>query len=166
MARTKVSKTAYEESLAISEREVIKDWSVVNRLSAVIAYASNKAEDVAHVFGVTAETVIRWASRFHESGVDGLRDKTKGHRGKKLSSSNREIIRTWIQSGKNAKGKRVHWTLKRLCLDIKEHFNVEIGHSALAETLAEMKLVMKRPRPMHYSHDPQKAEEFKKKLLK
>lgn len=82
MPRTKVSMTAYEESLAISERKVIKDWSVVNRPSAIIAYASNKAEDVAHVFGVTAETVIRWASRFHESGLDGLRDKTKGHREK------------------------------------------------------------------------------------
>ena len=60
---------------------------------AVIAYAFNKAEDIAHMLGVTAETAIRWASRFHESGVDGLRDKLKGHREQKLPNSNREIIR-------------------------------------------------------------------------
>lgn len=166
MGRTKVTVTAHEEALAISERESIKDWAVVNRLSAVIAYASHKAEDVGHVFGVTSETVIRWASRFHEFGVDGLRDKAKGHRGKKLSGVNAETVRSWIQTGKNAEGKRVHWTLKRLCLEIKERLNIEIGHSALAETLAEMRLVIKRPRPMHYNHDPEKAEEFKKKRPK
>ena len=80
MARTKGSITAEEEALAIAERESIKDWATVNRLPAVIAYASNKAKDIAHVFGVMRETVIRWTVHFHRDEVDGLREKRKGHR--------------------------------------------------------------------------------------
>ena len=155
MARPKISITTKEAAQAVAERETLKDWALVNRLSAVIAYASNSAKDVALIFGVTTVSVIQWARKFHEYGVDGLREGGKGHRKRKLSGENAEVVRKWILSRKDLTGKRVHWTLKRLCIEIKEHLGVEIACSTLSDTLAEMKLVIKRPRPMHYLHDPQ-----------
>jgi transposase len=166
MSRPKFLITEKEASQAIVEREAIKDWALVERLSAVIAYASHSAREVAQIFGVTAVSVIYWAHAFRKHGVDGLRDGAKGHRKRKLTGANAETVRQWILSSKDIKGKRVHWTLKRLCLEIKEHLGLELACSTLSDTLGEMNLVIKRPRPMHYHYDQKKAEEFKKKLRK
>ena len=166
MGRKKVSITETEKMLAIAERETISAWAIVQRLSAVIAYASHKAEDVAQIFDVSTETIIRWAAKFKKQGVDGLRDKAKGHRLQKLTGTNAETVRKWILTRKDASGHSVKWTLKRLCIEIKKQFDIDIGHSAMAETLAKMNLTVKRPRPMHYKYSPEKAEEFKKKPLK
>ena len=97
MARPKTMITEESAALAIAERESIKDWSVVHRLSAVVAYGSNTTEEVARVFGVTRETVIRWASHFHRDGAAGPREKIKGHRPEKLSPEQREIIRYYYR---------------------------------------------------------------------
>jgi len=132
----------------------------------VIAYASHSAKEVGEIFGVTPVSVINWAHAFHESGVDGLRDGSKGHRRKKLSGSNAETVKTWVLSSKDSSGKRVHWTLKRLCIEIREQLGIEVAYSTLSESLAGMGIVIKRPRPMHYHYDPEKAENFKKKHRK
>lgn len=166
MARPKTTVTEAEKELAIAERESIKDWATVLRLSAIIAYAENSAEDVGRLFGVARETVAHWSSLFHRYGVAGIQNKAKGHRPRKLSPDQREILRTWILSGRNSEGKRVHWNLKRLCLAIKEQMEINIAYGTLSETLSDMRLVIKRPRPMHYHHDPGKVEEFKKKRRK
>jgi len=158
--------TEQDAEQAALERETLKDWRIVNRLSAVIAYAAHPAKEVAKIFNVTTVTVINWAHAFHTKGVNGLRDAGKGHRARKLSGKNAETVRDWIVTSKNAKGKRVHWTLKRLCIEIKSELGIDIACSSLSETLAEMKLVIKRPRPMNYKYDPQKADDFKKKPQK
>lgn len=166
MSRPKTTIMKTEKELATAERESIKDWATVFRLSAIIAYAENSADEVGKMFGVARETVARWSSLFHRFGVAGIQNKQKGHRPRKLSPKQREILRGWILSGKDAAGKRVHWTLKRLCLAVKEQMDIDIAYGTLSETLSSMRLVIKRPRPMHYHHDPAKADEFKKKPRK
>ena len=78
MGRNKASIGERELALALAERESLREWKTVFKLSAIVAYAKHTAETVAPIFGVTTETVIRWAASFKKSGVEGLRDKARG----------------------------------------------------------------------------------------
>lgn len=133
------------------------------RLAAVRAYVGHSAEEVGRFFKVRTETVIRWASKFHAHGIDGLSNKATGHRGMKLTGSNAETVRGWLSHDCDAKGNAVHWTLKRLSLEIKNNLGIDISVAALASTLKKMKTTLKRPRPMHDNSSPKQREEFKKK---
>jgi len=166
MGRNKTSIGERELALAIAEREALREWKTVFKLSAIVAYAKHTAESVAPIFGVTTETVIRWAALFKKSGVEGLRDKAKGHKLRRLNGKAAEQVRQWILSGRDAEGKLVHWTLKRLCQESGKVLGVDIGHTAMAESLHSMGLSVKRPRPAHYKSDPIAAAEFKKKRLR
>ncbi len=54
-------------------------------------------------------------------------------------------------------GGLVHWTLKKLCLETKKVFAVDIGHSAMAEQLRRLEIALKRPRPYRYKFGQEKA---------
>ena len=163
MGRNKASIGERELALALAERESLREWKTVFKLSAIVAYAKHTAETVAPIFGVTTESVIRWAASFKKSGVEGLRDKAKGHKLRRIKGDDAKQIRQWILSGRDAEGKIVHWTLKRLCHESAKVLGVEIGHTAMAECLHDLGLAVKRPRPAHYKSDPVAAAEFKKK---
>lgn len=80
----------------------------------------------------------------------------------RVGGANAETVRQWILYSKDFKGKRVHWTLQHLCLEIKEHLGVELACSTLSDTLSGMNLVIKRPRSIYCHYDSEMAEEFKK----
>jgi transposase len=163
MGRTKALIGEPELALAISERESLSDWKLVHKLTAIIAYANHSARQVGEMLGTTTETVIRWASAFRRSGLDGLRDRVKGHRPRRLDAAAEQLVREWVTTARDADGKRVHWTLKRLCLEAHRRLGVTIGHTAMGESLHRLGLAVKRPRPSHYQADPARAAEFKKK---
>ena len=133
------------------------------RLAAVRTYVNHSAAEVASFFGVTTETVIRWVSKYHEHGVAGLCNQSRGHRIMKLTGENADAVRHWLNNDCNSKGEYVHWTLQRLSLEIKQIYERDISVAALGVTLKKMGIVLKRPRPMHYNSSPEKREEFKKK---
>ena len=136
------------------------------RLAAVRAYTVHSAEEVASFFDTEPETVIRWASKFHLRGVQGLENKARGHRRMKLTKEMQEAIREWLNNDVDRTGQPVHWTLKRLCLEVKSVFSVDISIAAMGSTLKKMGMAQKRPRPMHYKSSSEAREEFKKKSAK
>ena len=133
------------------------------RLAAVCTYVNHSAAEVASFFGITAETVIRWASKYHAHGIAGLGNRNRGHRPMKLNGENADTVRYWLNNDCNSKGEYVHWTLRRLSLEINQVFGLDISVAALGATLKKMGIVLKRPRPMHYNSSPEKRKEFKKK---
>lgn len=166
MARPK--KTITPENIAAAEAELnaIKDGTLCKRLLAIIAYAENTAEQVAKIFHVTPVSVINWASVFSKKGVYALSDAPKGHRHRKLSGQTLETVKKWIIESKDADNKRVHWTLKRVKSELERIYGIKMSIAAISNTFAVEGIVLKRPRPMHYNRDPQKAEDFKKKPRK
>lgn len=163
MGRTKALIGEHELALAISERESLSDWKLVHKLTGIIAYANHSARQVGEMLGTTTETVIRWASAFKHRGIDGLHDRAKGHRPRRLDAAAERLIREWVTTARDADGKKVHWTIKRLCIEAHQRLGVTIGHTAMGESLHRMGLALKRPRPSHYQADPARAAEFKKK---
>jgi transposase len=134
-----------------------------HRLAAVRAYINHSATDVASFFGITAETVLRWVSKYHAEGIDGLSNHLRGHRKMKLNEEKAAAVRYWLNNDCNSNGEYVHWTLQRLSLEIKQVYDLDISVAALGSTLKKMGIALKRPRPMHYNSSPEKREEFKKK---
>lgn len=151
---------------AESELKNLKHSKLSIQLKAIIASFDNTVGEVAKIFQVTERTVFRWVDRFTENGIDGLRDKPKGHFSAKLSQEHLNEIENWILSGKSAAGQSICWTLGRLQNEVETTFEISISTTALWNYLEKMNLVLRKPRPEHASADKQLQSEFKKNRRK
>lgn len=162
MARPKVN--VDPETVAQAEEELrnIKDSKLSIQLKAIIATADHKVEDVAEILKVSARSIFRWIARFKKEGVNGLRDRPKGHMRSKLTEDHKQQIEQWMVRGENIRGEAVHWTLKKLRIEIEKEFALRIGTTPLWKHLAKMELGLRRPRPAHAKADKEAQEAFKK----
>jgi transposase len=80
----------------------------------------------------------------------------------KLTEEQKQQIEQWILQGENARGEAVHWTLKKLRLEIEKEFALRISTTPLWKHLVKMELVLRRPRPVHAKADQEAQEAFKK----
>ena len=162
MARPKIN--IYLETVARAEEELvkIKESKLSIQLKAIIAAAEHPVEIVAKIFKVSARSIFRWITKFKEEGLEGLRDRPKGHTRSKLTEDHKKDIEQWIVKGKNVRGEPVHWTLKKLKIEVENQFGVNIGTTPLWKNLKKMGLVLKKPRPVHAKADINAQESFKK----
>jgi transposase len=140
----------------------ITDSDLVIKLKAILASLTHNESEVADIFGIARSTLARWISNYKKHGVSGLKSKSRGHNPSKLSTEEKVIIKDWILTCKDSKGKPVHWTLKRLITEILAIFGKEISKTPLWITLIKMNLTLKKPRPRHHKSDKEKQETFKK----
>jgi len=166
MGRTKTLINSDLIELVESDLSEIKDSDTVIKLKAIKAAYSHNESEVASIFDIARSTLERWAANYKKFGVDGLKNKSKGHNPSKLSQEEKEVIKEWILSGKDSNGHQVHWTLKRLIKEILMVFNKEITKTPLWLTLTSLNLSVKKPRPKHYKSDEAKQSEFKKNSRK
>jgi len=152
------------EIAAKAEKEFNKigEGKLARQLLAIMAFEDNSAKQVAKIFKVSVRTVFRWIDKFIECGVDGLKDKPKGHYPSKLTDAQWEQVRSWIVNRKNTRNEPVHWTLKKIRHEILSIFDVEITIPALSKNLKKRGLTLKKPRPVHYKADKAAQEAFKK----
>jgi putative transposase len=148
---------------AKEELSRLKDGRVAIKLKAIIAYYELPAKRVAQVLQTSRPTIHLWVDRFKKEGVEGLRDKPKGHYLGKLKEEHKERIQEWLISSKCSEGKVVHWTLKSLQEEIEKVFGIKISHTGIWKNLKKMGFNLKKPRPRSYKADISKQEEYKKK---
>jgi len=118
---------------------------------------------VSEVIGCTQNTLFRWVRAYKEIGLNGLIDRPKGHRAKRLSPEHEMIIRDWITHQITPDGLPVHWTVNLLREAIMERLQVQISYTRLWTWMHLQNFKQKTPRPRHIQSDPLKQEEFKKK---
>lgn len=140
----------------------IPESKLAIQLKAIMATGTRTIDEVADVMCYGPRTIARWVHNFSTKGIEGLRDKAKGHLPAKLDVSAKAQVEHWIRSGKNKQGLAVHWTLKKLRLEIKHQLGITIGTTALWNHLRQQQLVLKRPRPQHVKANPIAQEAFKK----
>lgn len=162
MSRPKLLLTSEILSLVDSDLKAIKDSDLVNKLLAIKASFNYTESEVAAIFNVSRSTLLRWISNYIKYGVEGCKNKSRGHNPSILSDDDKIKIKEWIITGKDRQGRKVHWTLKRLIKEILLVFNKEITKTPLWLTLISMDLRLKKPRPQHRDTDIKKMEEFKK----
>jgi len=117
---------------------------------------------VADIMGVHPTTVWRWSKRFKEDGVDGLRDRPKGHNPSKLGTEHRRIIFEWLNKSENAEGDCVHWTIPLLKEEVQRVFGIGMGKTPLWLMVRKLGFRQKVPRPRHTKADREEQEVFKK----
>jgi len=164
MARPKINIDS--ETVLKAERELarIKGGKLSIQLKAIIASTEHPVESVADVIKVSARSIFRWITKFKEGGVEGLRDRPKGHMRSKLTEDHKKQIEPWVVSGKNAQEEIVHWTLKRLKKELKKELGIQIATTPLWKHLKKIGLVLKKPRPVPAKADRIAPEAFKKNL--
>lgn len=107
MARTKnpslypVFKKA-EEAIAAS-----KEDRLLLKLYAIAAYGKSEAQVPSDFCRVTRTTIYRWVAQFKENGIDGLRDRKKGHNPARLNEAHRKEITKWIETSKTPDNKPI-----------------------------------------------------------
>ena len=161
MARPKQAITLDLARKAEAEIKSIAEHKVCFRLQAIISSAHHPVDIVATVMGVHRSTVFNWIKRFREYGVNGLRDKLKGHNPSKLSAAQKTQVINWLTEGKDALGNDVHWTVARLIDEINRVFCIRVGKTPLWLFMRKSGFRQKVLRPMHAKADPLTQEEFK-----
>lgn len=149
-----------------SDLNHIKDSGTVIKLKAIKASYHHNIKEVASIFDVDRSSIERWSSNYKQYGIEGIKQKSRGHNPSKLNPEEKEKLKQWILSETDSKGQQVHWTLKRLISEIQLVFNKEITKTPLWLTLHSLNLSVKKPRPKHYKSDESKQSEFKKNSRK
>lgn len=166
MARPKSKIDPQTLEKAESELKKLGHSKLSLRLKAIIASYHNPVAQVATIFQVTDRSIFHWVDRFKENGIDGLRDKPKGHFSSKLSPEHLEEIEKWILTGQNTSGQSTYWTLGKLKNEVKLTYEITISTTSLWNHLKKMNLVLRKPRPTHAKADEQLQAEFKKNRRK
>ncbi len=159
------SKNVIDANLAERAREElgrIRDAKVCKRLQAIASCERQPVNVVAVVLGVSRRSIWQWAKRYKEQGLEGLRERPRGHRPPKLSSEQLASMERWLAEGRNDRGEPVHWTLTRLQVEISEAFGVRMGITALWKRVRALGFRQKVPRPRHRKSDVEQQEAFKK----
>ena len=159
--RKTLSESIYREQIA-KDLKSISESNVVIKLRAIESAMTHNEAEVAKIFNIARSTLILWIRKYRKNGLIGLRNQQRGHYPSKLSTQEKELIKEWIITCKDSKGKAVHWTLQKLIKEIKEVFQIEIKQTPLWITLRKMDLVLKKPRPKHHLSDDEAQDAFKK----
>lgn len=163
MARPKKLISGELVKKAENELEKLKSGKLAIRLKAIIAASKSPMANVTEVLQFDKTTIFRWINNFKNGGIERLKDKPKGHKASKLNENNLNEIRKWINESRTKNGTKILWTLKKLCYHINKEWNIQISTSSLWKHLNKMKIVLRRPRPIHHKGDKNKQNEFKKK---
>lgn len=162
MGRTKRSVDSSTVLKAEQTLDTIKDGHVVIKLFAIINYSQMTASVVSKIFHIHIRTFFRWVEQFNKYGIDGLRDKKKGHKPALLNEEAKKTLEEWINASQDSLGNQIHWTLKKLQHALADEFSIEISRPTLSVNLKKMEIKQKSPRPSHAKGDVEKQADFKK----
>ena len=117
---------------------------------------------VARVFNVPLRTVFEWLSWFRAEGWDGLNEKKRSGRPRKLSGGQIKCVFDCITLGtpQQFKFEFCLWTLKVLRELIRSRLKVEISTSSLSRLLRKLGLSAQRPVYQAYRKDPGRVMEY------
>lgn len=121
--------------------------------------------EAAQIVKVKPRTVIVWAAKFRQYGIDGLKEKSGRGRKGIFSKEEKDAIGKAIESMRQASsGGRIRGA------DIREHvqqtYGVELSNGSLYKLLHDIGLSWITGRSIHPKGDLEKQESFKKTFQK
>jgi transposase len=117
---------------------------------------------VLHVFGIQERTLQRWIKAFNARGIDGLLDKVKPGRPRKIAPETARACRRALERPQEAG--RQHWTGVRFHGYLREEFGLEISYDTVVRFIHEAGYRLKVPQPWSDRHDEAAREAFREKL--
>jgi transposase len=129
------------------------------RMSAIRALCLGYShEQVAELYSVSRRTVSRWVNCFNERGIDGVIDRPRPGRPKKIGPKKSAQYRDLIQNPEKAD--HTHWTGKKFHGYISEKLNDEVGYRTVLRWLRDEGFRLKVPRSWPNGQDEEKRKAF------
>lgn len=98
---------------------------------------------VATLFQVHRDTITHWIRRFNEGGIDGLIERPRSGRPRKISPEQSEQYRQLVEQPQRAGVD--HWTGKKFHGYLRKHLEHEVGYSTVLRWLHEHGFRLKVP---------------------
>ena len=137
------------------------DGGVVSRLFGIANIVDGMQRgQAARQAGMTRQTLRDWVHRYNAEGIDGLRDRSKGHAKRALTAEQEQEIAALVLRG--PEGTLVRWRRVDLRDVIRERFGVVYHERSVGKILRRLGFSRLSVRPLHPESDPQALEAFKK----
>ena len=127
------------------------------RLQAIISAKEHGISKVAQIYNISRETLMRWIRKFKQGNTNCFAVQPGRGRRSKLSKDNKLILKAYIEQ------EGATLTSKKLKLNIKESFNIDVSNSTAHRLLKELNFSYITARPIHYKKNKDLDIEFKKK---
>lgn len=113
--------------------------------------------------GMDRQTLRDWVIRYNEAGVDGLRDRPRSGRRRRLNAEQLAELARLVEEGPDV---AVHGVVRWRCIDlqaeIKARFAVELSERHIGRLLGQLKFTRLSVRPRHPQADEAAQQAFKK----
>jgi len=153
------SKLLNADVVALASRELKKLGSygyISRKLCAVIASSKYSITEVAKIYDISKGTLISWIKSIKDNNLSRLAAPASRKRRTKLSKSQVEEIKVWVEEYPNI-------TIKALRIKIEDVYGITLGKSTVHRIMKGLQFSYITPRPSHYKKDEVAAREFKKK---
>lgn len=102
---------------------------------------------IADLHEVTHPTVYKWMDRFDEEGPEGLFDREREGRPRKIDDEVEDVIEELLQTGPTEDGENVtRWTTPRIAEYLDEELGVDVHPETVREALKRLRYSWTRPR--------------------
>lgn len=120
--------------------------------------------EVAKQVGAPRQTVYRWLDVLNESGIDALREMSKGGRPAQLDCAQHEQLRQILLAGPQVAGFGTDlWTLKRVRETIKRRFGVQYSEVHVWRLLGKLGFSSQKPERRAKERDEAAIVRWKKR---
>jgi len=116
----------------------------------------------AKLFEISQRTLSEWTRRFNESGIDGLIEKMRPGRPRKITDEYSDTFHHLIDEPRLVG--RLHWTAKKFHGYLREELGKEVGYRTVVRWLHEEGFRLKVPQPWSDRQDESLREAFVKRL--
>ena len=165
MAKASIQPNAENASLSELEAAIkcSRSRRENDRLRAIIALIMGiEGGQVSRLFGVEARTVRRWISSFNASGLDGLLDKPKSGRPRKIPRGGAPLYR-YVLEHPGSVGE-THWTGVKFHGFLCKEMQIEASYSTVIRFLREQNYRLKVPQPWPDRQDENLREAYRQRL--
>ncbi len=141
-----------------------RDPRQIRRLLALAAvYDGMSRAAAAKVGGMDRQTLRDWAHRFNAEGPEGLRDRPRAGRPRRLTEAQMEELAEIVETGPDpATDGVIRWRRIDLKRVIEERFGVVYSERAVSDLLAKLAFSYISGRPRHPRQDQRVLDGFKK----
>lgn len=129
------------------------------RMTAIRALLLGQPLDtVAQIFDVHARSLTRWIRAFNTRGINGLADRPRSGRPRKIDEQKSNPLREAFEHPGQA-GRR-HWTAVKFHGWLREEFELEVGYSTVVRWLHDQGFRLKVPQPWPDRQDEDQRRAF------
>jgi transposase len=138
-------------------------WRSANRLMAIKALLMGfDRQQVAGLHEIDERCLSNWIKAFNRSGIDGLIEKPRSGRPRKINPEQSEQYRELIEQPRNAE--QDHWTARKFHGYLRDELRHEVGYSTVVRWLHEQNFRLKVPRPWPNHQDEEARRLFVERL--